>query len=82
MSWQFRVSMFRLQVLSGLIALMLLAMLAPSAFAAGKAGARIVILGTDDQLYVCSGDCAKTECVTCPVKGLQVRARRKFAASR
>ncbi len=50
------------------------AMFAPSAFAAGKA-ARIVILGTDDQLYVCAGDCAKVECLTCPVKGLQVRAR-------
>ena len=32
------------------------------------------MLGTDDQLYVCNGDCAKTECITCPVKGLQVRA--------
>jgi hypothetical protein len=50
-------------------------MLAPCSFAGGKAGARVVILGTDEQLYVCSGNCAKSECITCPVKGLQVRAR-------
>ena len=49
-------------------------MLGPSAYAAGKS-ARIVVLGTDDQIYVCSGDCKKTECITCPVKGLQVRAQ-------
>ena len=74
MSWQFRVSIFRLPALAGVFALMLLAMLARSVFAAGNAGARIVIVGTDDQLYVCSGECTKSECITCPVKGLQVRA--------
>jgi hypothetical protein len=67
----------------GAIALAL-AMLASGAFAAGKAAARIVVLGTDDQLYVCSGECAKSACITCPIKGLQVRApspiRRVFPA--
>jgi hypothetical protein len=47
----------------------------PPASAAGKAPARIVVLGTDDQIYVCTGNCAKTDCLTCPVKGLQVRAQ-------
>jgi Tol biopolymer transport system component len=51
-----------------------LAMLAAHALAADK-DARIVVLGTDYQLYVCSGDCAKAECITCPVKGLEVRER-------
>lgn len=75
MSWQFRVSVFRAHTLFALIALAVApAMFTPFAFAAGKAGARIAMLGTDDQLYVCSGDCAKSECITCPVKGLQVRA--------
>jgi len=41
--------------------------------AASKSGARIAILGTDDQLYTCAGDCSKTECITCPVKGMRVR---------
>jgi Tol biopolymer transport system component len=75
MSWQFRFFFFRLRAFFGLIGLLLLpAMLASSSFAAGKTGARIAILGTDDQLYVCSGECTKSECITCPVKGLQVRA--------
>jgi hypothetical protein len=43
------------------------------ASAASKSGARIAILGTDDQIYTCIGDCSKTECLTCPVKGLRVR---------
>src|SRR5579864_4238641 len=47
---------------------------APNLLAAAKAPARIVILGTDEQLYTCSGECAKAECITCAVKGLQVRA--------
>lgn len=50
-----------------------LAMFNPSSFAASK-NARIVILGTDDELYVCRGECLKTECITCPVRGMQVRA--------
>jgi Tol biopolymer transport system component len=70
MSPQFRLSMFAARTLFAVIALL---MITPSAFAAGKA-ARIVVLGTDDQLYVCNGDCAKAECITCPVKGLQVHA--------
>lgn len=80
MSWKLRASIFTLQSLFAPTLFVLLAIAAPLmltgpyAFAAGKP-ARIVILGTDDQLYVCSGDCAKTECLTCPVKGLQVRAR-------
>src|SRR5262249_40451 len=40
--------------------------------AASKGPAKIGLLGTDDQLYTCSGDCAKTDCITCPVKGLSV----------
>jgi Tol biopolymer transport system component len=72
---QFRVSIFKSQILLVLLALALPMLTAsPSVLAAGKP-ARIVFLGTDDQIYVCSGDCAKNECLTCPVKGLQVRAR-------
>src|SRR5580704_15493494 len=70
-----RASMFQPPVLFRFAATALLfALLTPCAFAAGKLAARIVVLGTDDQLYVCSGDCAKSECITCPIKGLQVRA--------
>jgi len=54
-----------------------IAMLPANLFAASNAGAKanakIVILGTDEQLYVCNGECTKSECITCPVKGLQVR---------
>ncbi|HXN86654.1 MAG TPA: hypothetical protein VN867_11320 [Candidatus Binataceae bacterium] len=54
--------------------IMMLQMLSSGiAAAASKPGARIAILGTDDQIYACSGDCSKTECITCPVKGLRVR---------
>src|SRR5260370_11702020 len=42
--------------------------------AASKSSARIAIVGTDGQIYTCSGDCSKPECTTCPVKGLQARA--------
>jgi len=74
MSLQLRASIFTSKTLFALFALGISLMtVSPYAVAAGKA-ARIVILGTDDQIYVCSGDCAKVECLTCPVKGLQVRA--------
>jgi hypothetical protein len=66
--------MFKRQTFFALAALLMLATVTPHAFAAARAAARIVILGTDDQLYVCSGECTKSECITCPVKGLQVRA--------
>jgi Tol biopolymer transport system component len=78
MSWQFRVSIFRAQTLFPLILFALaipLAMFTPYALAASKTPARIAIVGTDDQVYVCSGECSKSECITCPVKGMQVRAR-------
>ena len=42
------------------------------AAASSRAG-RIVFVGTDDQLYTCTGDCAKPECITCPSHGLEVR---------
>jgi Tol biopolymer transport system component len=77
---QFRISISRLKtpLASIAMAFLLLAILTPDSFAAGKAGARIVVLGTDDQLYVCSGDCSKAECITCPVRGMQVRAKPTF----
>jgi Tol biopolymer transport system component len=74
MSRQFRFPICRSYALLGSLALVLVTMLAQSSFAAGKTGARIAVLGTDDQLYVCSGECAKSECITCPVRGMQVRA--------
>jgi Tol biopolymer transport system component len=73
MTRRFRISTLERNILSALAALLLIATAVPFAFAAAKAAARIVVIGTDDQLYVCSGDCAKAECLTCPVKGLQVR---------
>src|SRR5690242_7589625 len=42
--------------------------------AAGKRPGQIAFVGTDEQIYTCTGDCAKPECVTCPSHGLQVRA--------
>ena len=33
----------------------------------------IAYVGLDDNIYYCKGDCAKAECLTCPVKGLEVR---------
>jgi Tol biopolymer transport system component len=45
----------------------------PGSLAASKATAKIAILGTDGQIYTCSGDCSKPECLTCPVRGLQAR---------
>lgn len=75
MSPQFQVFTLRWLVLTRLLATVtFLAMLTPSSFAAGKGG-RIVILGTDEQLYVCSGECSKSECITCPVSGTHVRAQ-------
>ncbi len=41
--------------------------------AAERGAARIAIVGTDDQIYICSGDCAKSECITCPVNGIETR---------
>jgi Tol biopolymer transport system component len=79
MSPQLRVPFSRVQtllssvVMAVALAAVALAMFAPEALAAARAAARIVMLGTDDQIYVCSGDCAKSECITCPIKGLQVR---------
>ncbi len=47
--------------------------LAHPAHAATDNTARVVFLGTDDQVYWCSGDCAKPECITCPRQGFSVR---------
>jgi Tol biopolymer transport system component len=40
--------------------------------AAAKRPGRIAFVGTDDQVYTCTGDCAKPECITCPTHGLEV----------
>lgn len=47
----------------------------PDAQTAPRPG-RIAYVGTDSNIYVCSGDCPKTECVTCPVERLEARAGR------
>src|ERR1700733_9895020 len=65
---------FRASIFFASVALSLFAIFASHGLAASRSAARIVILGTDDQLYTCSGECAKAECITCPVRGLQVRA--------
>ncbi len=42
--------------------------------AAQKPGGRIAFIGAADQMiYTCTGDCAKPECITCPIKGMHVR---------
>ncbi|HVN29917.1 MAG TPA: hypothetical protein VMT64_15580, partial [Candidatus Binataceae bacterium] len=56
-----------------LVALILLMTAVGASNASAKTPAKIVVIGTDEQVYVCNGDCAKPECLTCPVKGLQVR---------
>lgn len=45
----------------------------PSARPAARPG-RVAYVGTDNDIYVCIGDCRKTECVTCPVDRLEARA--------
>jgi Tol biopolymer transport system component len=65
---------FRARVFPALIILLGLAFGFPSLCgAAGKRPGRIAFIGTDDQVYTCTGDCAKPQCVTCPSHGLQVR---------
>ena len=34
----------------------------------------ITFVGTDNNIYYCKRDCATSECLTCPVRGLEVRA--------
>jgi len=41
---------------------------------ADAAPARLAFVGIDDNIYECSGDCARPRCVTCPVKGTEARA--------
>jgi len=49
-----------------------------AASASGPPG-RITWVGTDNNIYFCSGECAKSECITCPVPRLQVRAEPAFS---
>src|SRR5438094_904901 len=55
------------------LVLILLA-LPPDSRAASPQG-RIAFIGTNAQIYTCTGDCAKPECITCPSEGLHVRRR-------
>lgn len=58
-----------------LVVLLMAMTAAPAAQGAASTSrtARVAFLGTDDQIYWCSGDCAKPECVTCPKQGFSVR---------
>ncbi len=43
--------------------------------AAATVPSPITFVGTDDNVYYCKGDCLTPKCVTCPVRGLEVRAQ-------
>jgi len=47
-----------------------------SALWAGTAAAQssIAFVGTDSNIYYCKRDCVTAECLTCPIRGLEVRA--------
>lgn len=36
--------------------------------------ARLAFVGIDDNIYECTGDCARPRCVTCPVHGTEARS--------
>jgi TolB protein len=62
-----------------LIAL-LISLIAPAlAFAAPAAASRVTVngalvyVGTDSNIYYCTGHCAEPQCLTCPVPGMHVR---------
>ena len=44
----------------------------PAAVAAAVP-ARLAFVGIDDNIYECTGDCARPRCVTCPVHGTEAR---------
>jgi Tol biopolymer transport system component len=52
------------------------ALLIPSlnGIARAAAPARLTFVGTDSNIYECIGDCAKPQCLTCPVPGTRARA--------
>ncbi len=43
--------------------------------------ARLAFVGIDDNIYECTGDCARPRCVTCPVHGTEARAAGMRAAA-
>src|SRR5579862_9319991 len=60
----------------GIAAAAILILALSSALWAGDAMVEspIAYVGTDSNIYYCKHDCSKAECLTCPVKGLEVRA--------
>lgn len=59
--------------IAALLMLVAAAMSVPGAAHCASSPSRLAFLGTDDQIYWCTGDCAKPECVTCPKEGFSVR---------
>jgi len=43
--------------------------------AAATVSSPITFVGTDDNIYYCKGNCSTSKCLTCPVRGLEVRAQ-------
>lgn len=60
---------------SATVCLLVALIAAPAAVGAGAPSrpGKIAFMGTDDQIYWCTGDCAKPECITCPKQGFSVR---------
>lgn len=59
-----------------LVAAAILTLALSSTLWAGTAALQssIAFVGTDSNIYYCKGDCSTAECLTCPIRGLQVRA--------
>ena len=60
----------------GVVAAILTLALSSSTLWAGAASVQspITFVGTDSNIYYCQRDCVTAECLTCPVRGLEVRA--------
>jgi Tol biopolymer transport system component len=60
-------------VAGGALAASLWAVAVGGAYAAqNQLAGRIAYLGIDENIYVCRGECAKPECITCPSNGIEV----------
>ncbi len=66
---------FETALLRGMVAAAIITLaLSSTVWAGGAARTTIAFVGTDSNIYCCKGDCSVTQCLTCPVSGLEVRA--------